>query len=243
MHLSRGQYRFQLIRDGRLVANGDDEGQVLLSPPLLGAHDGCAMFMRRPPPPNGSRSRPPTASPSGRLPLPRPPHDATLSRRRQRPASTPRYLTLRSRLVEIRAAQRTFEGAYTRTAIAQFSFALVVLKIFTSEFYPIGALFAVYGAAVLLVAIYRRYEGNRQFFSREELVDIPEDDEDPADPPPADADGSHQARRWSAYRRRRASAVVVKKKFRTSGNSVTLLAFLSLLAYAALLALLWNLAS
>ncbi|KAI2624815.1 hypothetical protein GGS21DRAFT_319111 [Xylaria nigripes] len=68
-------------------------------------------------------------------------------------------------LVEIRAAQRTFEGAYTRTALSQFSFALIILKIFTSEFYPIGALFAAYGITVLLCALYRRYEGNRQFFS------------------------------------------------------------------------------
>ncbi|KAI0815937.1 hypothetical protein GGR55DRAFT_370572 [Xylaria sp. FL0064] len=67
-------------------------------------------------------------------------------------------------LVEIRAAQRTFEGAYMRTALSQFSFALIILKIFTSEFYAIGALFAVYGAAIMLCAIYRRYEGNRQFF-------------------------------------------------------------------------------
>ncbi|KAI0014258.1 hypothetical protein F4779DRAFT_612552 [Xylariaceae sp. FL0662B] len=68
-------------------------------------------------------------------------------------------------LVEIRAAQRTFEGAYMRTALSQFSFALIILKIFTSEFYAIGALFAAHGAAVLLCAIYRRYEGNRQFFT------------------------------------------------------------------------------
>lgn len=54
-----------------------------------------------------------------------------------------------------------------RTALGQFSFALIILKVFTSEFYAIGALFAVYGAAVLLVAIYRRYEGNRQFFTAE----------------------------------------------------------------------------
>ncbi|KAF4556764.1 Hypothetical protein D9617_1g086450 [Elsinoe fawcettii] len=68
-------------------------------------------------------------------------------------------------LVEIRAAQRTFEGAYVRTSIGQFSFALIVLKIFTSEFYSIGALFAVYGAGVLGVSLFRRMEGNRQFFS------------------------------------------------------------------------------
>ncbi|KAI9729413.1 MAG: hypothetical protein M1818_008534 [Claussenomyces sp. TS43310] len=69
------------------------------------------------------------------------------------------------KLVEIRAAQRTFEGAYIRTALSQFSFALVVLKIFTAEFYGIGALFAVYGVAVVLVSLYRRWTGNRQFFS------------------------------------------------------------------------------
>ena len=67
-------------------------------------------------------------------------------------------------LVEVRAAQRTFEGAYIRTSLSQFSFALVVLKIFTSEFYSIGALFAVYGAGVLLVSAYRRQQGNKQFF-------------------------------------------------------------------------------
>lgn len=70
-----------------------------------------------------------------------------------------------SELVEIRAAQRTFEGAYTRTALGQFSFALVVLKIFTAEFYGIGALFAAYGASVLCASLYRRHQGNRQFFA------------------------------------------------------------------------------
>jgi len=68
-------------------------------------------------------------------------------------------------LVEVRAAQRTFEGAYIRTALSQFSFALVVLKIFTSEFYSIGALFAIYGAGVLFASLFRRQQGNKQFFS------------------------------------------------------------------------------
>lgn len=68
-------------------------------------------------------------------------------------------------IVEVRAAQRTFEGAYVRTALSQFSFALIVLRIFTPEFYPIGALFAVYGAGVLVIGLVRRRQGNRQFFS------------------------------------------------------------------------------
>jgi hypothetical protein len=41
----------------------------------------------------------------------------------------------------------------------------VVLKIFTSEFYSIGALFAVYGAGVLLTSLFRRQQGNEQFFA------------------------------------------------------------------------------
>jgi len=71
----------------------------------------------------------------------------------------------RSELVEIRAAQRTFEGVYIRTSLSQFSFALIVLKIFTSEFYSIGALFAIYGAGILATSAFRRMQGNRQFFS------------------------------------------------------------------------------
>ena len=54
-----------------------------------------------------------------------------------------------------------------RTALGQFSFSLVILKIFTKEFYTIGALFASYAVGILLIAFYRRYEGQRQFFTSE----------------------------------------------------------------------------
>ncbi|RII13271.1 hypothetical protein CUC08_Gglean004571 [Alternaria sp. MG1] len=110
-------------------------------------------------------------------------------------------------LVEIRAAQRTFEGAYVRTAIGQFSFALVVLKIFTTEFYSIGALFAVYGAGILFISLFRRQQGNKQFFSE------------------VGEDGLH------------------RKKFRTSGNVVTVLTALSVSAYICLLVLTLKLAT
>ncbi|KAB5536478.1 hypothetical protein GE09DRAFT_328841 [Coniochaeta sp. 2T2.1] len=129
-------------------------------------------------------------------------------------------------LVEVRAAQRTFEGAYMRTALSQFSFSLIILKIFTSEFYTIGALFAVYGAAIMLVAAYRRYEGNRQFFDDEVEETTTEDEFD---------------RRAGEVGRR--SVVVVKKKFRTSGNTVALLMALSLGAYVSLMVLLWQFVS
>lgn len=112
-----------------------------------------------------------------------------------------------------------------RTALSQFSFALIILKIFTSEFYAIGALFAAYGAAILLVAIFRRYEGNRQFFDQEESDSETDDEND-------ENDGGDAA----AMRGRR-RVQMIRKKFRTSGNSVTLLTALSLAAYITLLTL------
>ncbi|KAI6785592.1 uncharacterized protein J7T54_005926 [Emericellopsis cladophorae] len=124
-------------------------------------------------------------------------------------------------LVEIRAAQRTFEGAYMRTALGQFSFSLVILKIFTAEFYAIGALFAIYGAAVLLVAIYRRYEGHRQFFT---ALTSP-------------SEGSDE----SISNSDELTDKPLRKRFRTSGDSVALLTILSLCAYSTLLVLTWRL--
>ena len=159
-----------------------------------------------------------------------------------------------------------------RTALSQFSFALIILKIFTSEFYPIGALFAVYGAAVMLVAIYRRYEGNRQFFDQEVEEDLDDDERDGEDGEDgvgsASASGTaYQGGGLGRSRRtggigevvgvdgmgesgggmqgqrleRRKTVVVVKKKFRTSANSVALLTGLSFAAYVALMVLLWHL--
>ncbi|KAK7719674.1 hypothetical protein SLS64_001853 [Diaporthe eres] len=107
--------------------------------------------------------------------------------------------------------ERTFEGAYMRTALSQFSFALIILKIFTSEFYAIGALFAAYGVAVLVVAIFRRYEGNKQFFDQEES-DSESDDGDV---------GEHLLSQDGgvASPRPRRRVQMIRKKFRTSGNS------------------------
>ncbi|KAG6047463.1 hypothetical protein E4U39_000470 [Claviceps sp. Clav50 group G5] len=132
-------------------------------------------------------------------------------------------------LVEVRAAQRTFEGAYMRTALGQFSFALVILKIFTEEFYAIGALFAVYGFAVLLVAGYRRYQGNRQFFTTRDLdLDL-------------DLDRSTDTDTGMGADRR--VQVRVRNKFKTSGDTVLLMTGVSLGAYVVLMVLTWRLVS
>lgn len=42
--------------------------------------------------------------------------------------------------VELRARQRTFDGAYTRTAIGTLGYTIVVLKLFDERFYRSASL-------------------------------------------------------------------------------------------------------
>ncbi|VVT56515.1 uncharacterized protein SAPINGB_P005123 [Magnusiomyces paraingens] len=63
------------------------------------------------------------------------------------------------------ANQRTFEGAYVRTALGQLSFALVILKIFSREFLPIGTVFTVQGILILVIAFYRRHKTIKDIFT------------------------------------------------------------------------------
>ncbi|CDH51859.1 predicted protein [Lichtheimia corymbifera JMRC:FSU:9682] len=61
-------------------------------------------------------------------------------------------LLTQTELQDLRARQRTFEGAYWRTALAAFSTGLLILKVFTREFYKIGITFFVFGLAMLAIA-------------------------------------------------------------------------------------------
>lgn len=74
--------------------------------------------------------------PSSSAHPPRPPHaiGPTYSGGARRDTVSSRTLSV----LTCRARQRTFEAAYWRTSLGQFSFALVILKIFQAEFYAIG---------------------------------------------------------------------------------------------------------
>lgn len=50
------------------------------------------------------------------------------------------------------AHQRTFEGAYWRTALSAFSMGLLILKVFTIEFYRIALVFFAFGTMMVLIA-------------------------------------------------------------------------------------------
>ncbi|EPS35676.1 hypothetical protein H072_10926 [Dactylellina haptotyla CBS 200.50] len=142
--------------------------------------------------------------------LPAPVHHLPHNLHRRRHAAPRPDLHLnQEELVEIRAAQRTFEGAYFRTSISLFTFSLIILKVFTVEFYPIGALFASYGAVIMGISAYRRSESNRQFY----IVEDKEENELP------EGDRSR------------------KRVFRTSGNTVIVCAGTSFLAYCVLIIL------
>ncbi|CAJ0889383.1 5246_t:CDS:10 [Entrophospora sp. SA101] len=51
---------------------------------------------------------------------------------------------------------RTFEGAYWRTSLSAFGFALIILRIFEDSFYRIGMVFVVYGAILLCISLFKR---------------------------------------------------------------------------------------
>ncbi|KAF9974319.1 hypothetical protein BGZ73_002275 [Actinomortierella ambigua] len=59
-------------------------------------------------------------------------------------------------LVEIRARERTFDGAYWRTAMKAFTTGMIILRLFTTQFYKVGMVFVALGMALLAIALLRR---------------------------------------------------------------------------------------
>ncbi|KAK3810026.1 MAG: hypothetical protein J3Q66DRAFT_351910 [Benniella sp.] len=69
-------------------------------------------------------------------------------------------------LVEIRARERTFDGAYWRTAMKAFSMGLIVIRLFSDAFYKIGIVFVVFGMALLGISFLRRKAAGDVFDQR-----------------------------------------------------------------------------
>lgn len=55
--------------------------------------------------------------------------------------------------LDVRAHQRTYEGAYTRTAISCLSFSVVVVKLFSAEFLPIATVYTAYGCLLYFFGV------------------------------------------------------------------------------------------
>ncbi|GAA5840531.1 hypothetical protein JCM11251_007610 [Rhodosporidiobolus azoricus] len=149
-------------------------------------------------------------------PNPFPVEDSTLSQLSANPAATSDGKNVRryhghrrnswivegdtDAVVELRARQRTFDGAYTRTALGNLGYALFVLKIFTPDFAKIGLVYVILSILILLIAQTRRRRSDHDW------ADIYR----PLDP-----------ERTSPLRK--ASERLWGREFRTSGDTVVLL--------------------
>lgn len=58
-------------------------------------------------------------------------------------------------LTDIRAYQRTFDGAYTRTALGQLSYAILILRLFERDFYWCGLIYTILAVQLIFVGMYR----------------------------------------------------------------------------------------
>ncbi|GAA5878189.1 hypothetical protein JCM16303_002877 [Sporobolomyces ruberrimus] len=66
-------------------------------------------------------------------------------------------------LIELRARQRTFGGAYERSALGNLGYALLVLKIFNPDFAKIALIYIILSCVLLLIAQYRRRRSDEDF--------------------------------------------------------------------------------
>lgn len=72
----------------------------------------------------------------------------------RRPSRLDDRLTKAQKL-DIRAHQRTYQGAYIRTCIGSLSFSLLVMKLFSKEFMSIGLVFQVYSLLICVIGYHR----------------------------------------------------------------------------------------
>ncbi|TFY52899.1 hypothetical protein EVJ58_g9753 [Rhodofomes roseus] len=67
------------------------------------------------------------------------------------------------KLLELRARQRTFDGAYTRGAMATFGYSLTILRLFDKRFSDIGIVYAILAGLLYVVAFLRHRQSRHDF--------------------------------------------------------------------------------
>jgi len=65
--------------------------------------------------------------------------------------------------VEIRARQRTFDGAYRRTALGNLGYSLAILRLFDRRFYAIGILYASLAGFLFILSFIRARHSRHDF--------------------------------------------------------------------------------
>ncbi|GAA5962274.1 hypothetical protein JCM8115_004276 [Rhodotorula mucilaginosa] len=121
-------------------------------------------------------------------------------------------------LIELRARSRTFDGAYTRTALGNLYYSLIVLKVFSSEFARIGLIYVIMSCLLLLIAQFRRRRSDHDFSDKYRT-------EDPIALPGVKA----SERLWGT------------RPFRTSGDIIILLGVVCAALYIAIFVMIMRL--
>ncbi|ESK92444.1 hypothetical protein Moror_4481 [Moniliophthora roreri MCA 2997] len=76
-------------------------------------------------------------------------------------------------LVELRARQRTFSGAYGRSALGNLGYSLTILRLFDKRFYKIGLLFAALAMMLLVMSFFRDRHSRHDFADPDDLYEEP----------------------------------------------------------------------
>ncbi|KAF9481637.1 hypothetical protein BDN70DRAFT_876121 [Pholiota conissans] len=70
-------------------------------------------------------------------------------------------------LIELRARQRTFHGAYSRTALGSLGYSLTILRLFDPDFQRMGLAFAILGGILFILAFIRSRHSYHDFADRD----------------------------------------------------------------------------
>ncbi|KAF8330152.1 uncharacterized protein EI90DRAFT_3060882 [Cantharellus anzutake] len=89
-------------------------------------------------------------------------------------------------LVELRARQRTFDGAYARTSLGTLGYTIVFLKLFDRRFYRIGLLYCILTALLALTTVVRRKHSRHDFSDKYRSIGGRGDGAGGGDPVPVD---------------------------------------------------------
>ncbi|PCH43187.1 hypothetical protein WOLCODRAFT_138232 [Wolfiporia cocos MD-104 SS10] len=69
-------------------------------------------------------------------------------------------------IVEIRARQRTFDGAYGRSALGNLGYSLTILRLFDKRFAKIGIVYAILAGLLYVLAYFRHQHARHDFADR-----------------------------------------------------------------------------
>ncbi|PRT55614.1 hypothetical protein B9G98_03234 [Wickerhamiella sorbophila] len=59
---------------------------------------------------------------------------------------------------DVRASQRTFDAAYIRTAFSELTFGLIILRLFSKEFLPVGTVYTIQSLCMIVLALHQRWQ-------------------------------------------------------------------------------------